>query len=87
MWLNAKYHSSARVCATCRTERASKQLVAMSPADPRFNDFELARVLFHTNGVKCHANKQRAECWARTHKQRLHYAIATDRISSSQASA
>ena len=72
-------HSSVRLAAR---ERASKQLVAMSPKDPRFNDFELARVLFHTNSVKCHANKQRAECWARTHKQRLHYAIATDRISS-----
>ena len=72
----------ARECATCRTERASKQLVAIDPNDPRFHDFELARALFHTNGVKCHANKQRAERWARTRKQRLYYAVATDRISS-----
>ena len=69
-------------CAFCRTERASKQLVATGPDDPRFSDFELARALFHTNGVKCHANKQRAERWAVTRHQRLHYAVATDRISS-----
>ena len=69
-------------CATCKAERASKQLVANGPNDPRFDNLELARALFHTNGVKCHANKQRAERWARMHKQCLHYAVATDRISS-----
>eukprot|EP00435_Cladocopium_sp_Y103_P053269 s3508_g17.t1 len=62
-------------CSTCHAERASKQLVASGPE-------ELARALFHTNAVKCHANKLRAERWARTHKQCLHYAVATDRVSS-----
>ena len=63
-------------CATCRTERASRQLVAIGPNDPRFNEFELARALFHTNGVKCHANKQRAERCARTRKQCLYIMLS-----------
>eukprot|EP00435_Cladocopium_sp_Y103_P027049 s236_g6.t1 len=70
-------------CAICRAERDSKRLVAVDAKDPRFTAaFSLARGIFHTNGVKCHVNKLRAEEWARKHGQVIHYAVATDKVSS-----
>ena len=69
-------------CAGCRTERESKRLVAVAPDDPRFAEgFSLARGVFHTNGVKCHVNKLRAEQWARQRGQVIYYAVATDKVS------
>ena len=70
-------------CAGCRAERESKRLVAVDPDDPRFAEgFSLARGIFHTNGVKCHVNKLRAEQWARQRGQVIYYAVATDKVSS-----
>ena len=70
-------------CATCHSERDSKRLVAVDPDDPRFAEgFSLARGIFHTNGVKCHVNKLRAEQWARQRGQVVYYAVATDKVSS-----
>ena len=69
-------------CAGCRAERESKRLVAVAPDDPRFAEgFSLARGIFHTNGVKCHVNKLRAEQWARQRGQVIYYAVATDKVS------
>ena len=42
----------------------------------------MARGIFHTNGVKCHVNKLRAEQWARQRGQVIYYAVATDKVSS-----
>ena len=70
-------------CAICHSERESKRLVAVAPDDPRFaEDFSMARGIFHTNGVKCHVNKLRAEQWARQRGQVIYYAVATDKVSS-----
>ena len=70
-------------CAICHSERDSKRLVAVDPDDPRFAEgFSLARGIFHTNGVKCHVNKLRAEQWARQRGQVIYYAVATDKVSS-----
>ena len=69
-------------CAICHSERESKRLVAVAPDDPRFaEDFSMARGIFHTNGVKCHVNKLRAEQWARQRGQVIYYAVATDKVS------
>ena len=70
-------------CPICRTERGTKRLVAVDGCDPRFvNGFCTARAIFHTNGVKCHVNKLRAEQWARQHGQVIYYAVAMDKVSS-----
>jgi hypothetical protein len=42
----------------------------------------MARGIFHTNGVKCHVNKLRADQWARQRGQVIYYAVATDKVSS-----
>ena len=70
-------------CPICRAERDTKRLVAVDADDPRFVEgFSMARGIFHTNGVKCHVNKLRAEQWARQHGQVVYYAVATDKVSS-----
>ena len=70
-------------CRICHAERETKRLVAVDPDDPRFAEgFSLARGIFHTNGVKCHVNKLRAEQWARQRGQVIYYAVATDKVSS-----
>ena len=70
-------------CPICHAERDTKRLVAVDADDPRFVEgFSLARGIFHTNGVKCHVNKLRAEQWARQHGQIIYYAVATDKVSS-----
>ena len=70
-------------CPICRAERDTKRLVAVDANDPRFVEgFSMARGIFHTNGVKCHVNKLRAEQWARQQGQVIYYAVATDKVSS-----
>ena len=70
-------------CPICHTERDTKRLVAVDADDPRFVEgFSMARGIFHTNGVKCHVNKLRAEQWARQQGQIIYYAVATDKVSS-----
>ena len=70
-------------CPICHAERDTKRLVAVDADDPRFVEgFSMARGIFHTNGVKCHVNKLRAEQWARQHGQIIYYAVATDKVSS-----
>ena len=70
-------------CRICHAERETKRLVAVDPDDPRFAEgFTLARGIFHTNGVKCHVNKLRAEQWARQRGQVIYYAVAMDKVSS-----
>ena len=70
-------------CPICRAERNTKRLVAVDANDPRFVEgFSMARGIFHTNGVKCHVNKLRAEQWARQQGQVIYYAVATDKVSS-----
>ena len=62
-------------CATCRSERDSKRLVAVDPDDPRFAEgFSMARGFSIRTGVKCHVNKLRAEQWARQRGQVIYYA-------------
>ena len=70
-------------CPICHAERDTKRLVVVDADDPRFvDDFSMTRGIFHTNGVKCHVNKLRAEQWARQHGQIIYYAVATDKVSS-----
>ena len=70
----------AQECEVCRTERASRRLVADSPHDPKFlGRFVLAPSIFATNVRKCHTNKIRAEAFARRTKRHLHYVVAEDR--------
>ena len=70
-------------CPICHAERDTKRLVAVDADDPRcVEGFSMARGIFHTNGVKCHVNKLRAEQWARQRGQVIYYAVATDKVSS-----
>ena len=67
-------------CRICQHERLSRRLVAEGPDDLRFrHHFAKATAIFPTNVRKCHTNKVRAEAFAESTKQELHYVIAQDK--------
>ena len=66
-------------CSVCQAERQSRALVASDSQDARFaNRFVTAPCIFATNVRKTHANKVRAQVFAKQAGQRLHFAIAQD---------
>jgi len=67
-------------CQQCKTERASRALVALDATDPRFEQqpFVAAPAIFANNDVKYDTNKLRAQHYAAAEGKTITYAIAKD---------
>lgn len=85
-WMQAKLPAArirAQECPVCKQERASKKRMPDgTPNNFSKTQIDGAKAVFATNAVKYHANKLRAQEWARRHGQTVQYAIARDIISS-----
>ena len=71
-------------CAECKTDRASRALVALHCDDPRLTQlpFSESIAIFANNDVKYDVNKKRAQDFANTCGQAVTYISAKDKPSS-----
>lgn len=72
--------TSTLECDVCQTERKARQLVALTPSDPRFKhqQFLEARAVFANNDVKFDVNKRRARTFARDRNESVTWIKAND---------
>ena len=69
-------------CVACKTDRCSRALVVHDSSDSRLrSSMAAATCIFATNAAKYHVNKIRAQAFAVQHKEKVFYAIASDRLS------